>query len=77
MRNCGLIKDLIRSIDKILNDYDEIYMKIKFNSDANLPVNKKIPKVTIVVRATFHENDKYNPQVFQMNVYIKYKNDIL
>ena len=66
MRNCGLIKDLIRSIAKILHDYDEKYMKIKSNSDANLPKNKKIeiPIVIIVVRAVFHEKNKYYQQVF-------------
>ena len=40
------------------NSYDchEKYMKIKFNSDNELPLNKKIeiPTMTIVVRAIFH-----------------------
>ena len=41
-------------------------MKIKFDSDDNLPLNKtiEIPVVTIVIRAVFHENSKYYPQVF-------------
>ena len=41
-------------------------MKIKFDSDKNILLNKmmEIPTVTIVVRAVFHENDKYYPQVF-------------
>ena len=41
-------------------------MKIKFNSDDELPLNKtmEIPTITIVVRAAFHENNKYYPQVF-------------
>ena len=41
-------------------------MKIKFNSDDKLPLNKteEIPTITIVVRAAFHENNKYYPQVF-------------
>ena len=36
-------------------------MKIKFDSDDNLTLNKtiEIPLVTIVVRAVFHENNKY------------------
>ena len=40
-------------------------MKIKFNSDDELPLNKTIviPTMTIVVRAVFHENNKYYPQV--------------
>ena len=60
------IRDLIRSITKNLDDFDEKYMKIKFDLDSNLPLNKTIetPVVTIVVRAVFHENNKYYPQVF-------------
>ena len=56
------IRDLIRSITKNLIDYDEKYIKIKFDSDDNLPlkktINDKTPIVTIVVRAVFHENKK-------------------
>ena len=35
-------------------------MKIKFDSDESLPLNKtiEIPIMTIVVRAVFHENNK-------------------
>ena len=41
-------------------------MKIKFNLDDQLPLNKtiKIPTITIVVRAIFFENKKYYPQAF-------------
>ena len=41
-------------------------MKIKFNLDNELPLNKttKIPKMTIVVWAVFHENSKYYRQAF-------------
>ena len=41
-------------------------MKIKFNSDDKLPLNKmiKISTITIVVTAVFHENNKYYPHVF-------------
>ena len=51
---------------KNLDDYDKKYMKIKFNSDYELPLNKtmEIPTMTIVVRAIFYENNKYYPQVF-------------
>ena len=36
------------------------YMKIKFNSDDELPLNKttEIPSMTIVVKAIFLENSK-------------------
>ena len=41
-------------------------MKIKFNSDDKLPLNKtiEIPSMIIVVRAVFHENNKYYSQGF-------------
>ena len=41
-------------------------MKIKFNLDNELPLNKSIefPNMTIVVRTIFLENNKYNWQVF-------------
>ena len=41
-------------------------MKIKFNLDDELPLNKmiEIPSMTIVVRDIFYENNKYYPPVF-------------
>ena len=41
-------------------------MKIKFNSDDELPLNKTIiiPTMAIVVRVVFHENNKYYPETF-------------
>ena len=41
-------------------------MKIKLNSDDNLPLNKilKIHNVTIVIRSVFQEDGKYYPQFF-------------
>ena len=41
-------------------------MKIKFNSDDELPLNKtiEIHSMIIAVRAVFHENNKYYPEVF-------------
>ena len=33
-------RDLIRSVTKNADDYDEKYMKIKFNSDDELPLNR-------------------------------------
>ena len=53
------IRDLIRSISKILDDFDENYIKIKFDLDDDLLLNKtlEIPNVTILVRAIFYENN--------------------
>ena len=41
-------------------------MKIKFNSDDNLPLSKiiEIPTIEIVTSAIFLENNKYYPHVF-------------
>ena len=36
------IKDLIRSVTNVPGDYDEKYIKIIFNSDDNLPLNKML-----------------------------------
>ena len=60
------IRNLIRSIPKNSDDYDKKYMKIKFNSDDELPLNKmiEVPTITIVVKAIFLENNKYYPEVF-------------
>ena len=57
-------RDLIRSVTKKSDDYDEKCMKIKFNSDDELRLNKmiKIPVMVMVVGAVFYE--KYYPLVF-------------
>ena len=41
-------------------------MKIKFNSDDNLPLNEqsKFLNITIIVRSVFEEDGKYYPQIF-------------
>ena len=60
------IRDLIMSITKTFDEYDEKYMKIKHNSDDELHLNKTIENnnTTIVVRAVFHKNHKYYPEDF-------------
>ena len=39
-------------------------MKTKFNSDDELNKTIEIPTKAIVIRAVFHENNKYHLQVF-------------
>ena len=48
------------------NDYGKDYMKIEFNSDDNLPLNKplKFDAMTIIIRSVFKEDAKLYPQVF-------------
>ena len=59
------INDLIRSVTKQSDDYDEKSIKIKFYLDDELPLNKtiEIPVMIIVVTAIFYEN-KYYPHIF-------------
>ena len=59
-------KDLIRSVTNNSGDYDEKYMKMKFNSDDNLPWNKilKLHNLTIVVTSVFQKDKEYYPQDF-------------
>ena len=46
--------------------YDDNYMKIKFNTDDNIPVNKIIylPTVTITIRSITKKDNEFYPQVF-------------
>ena len=46
--------------------YDDNYMKIKFNTDDNIPINKIIyfPTITIIIRSITKKDDEYYPQLF-------------
>ena len=56
------IRDSIKSITKNF-EYDEKYIKINFNLDDELPLNKtvEISTITKVVRDVFLDNNKYYP----------------
>ena len=64
--------DGIKELIKKINDYgqpikyDGNYMKIKFNTDDNNPLNKYIyfPTITIIIRSVTKKDDKYYPQLF-------------
>ena len=60
------IRDKIKEINSNECDYEKDYMKIKFNSDDDLPLNKtlKFTLMTITIRCVFEENGKLYPQVF-------------
>ena len=61
------IKNKIKAInDNDENDYEKDYMKIKFNSDDYLPLNKplKFHAMTLIIRSVFEEDGKIYPQVF-------------
>ena len=55
------------------NHYGKDYMKIKFNSDDNLPLNKplKFHSVTIIIRSVFEEDGKLYLQSVLVNALYK------
>ena len=60
------IRDKIKEINSGECDYEKYYMKIKFNSDDDLPLNKtlKFHNMTITIRSVFEEDGKLYPQLF-------------
>ena len=60
------IKNKIEEVSSGECDYEKDYMKIKFNSDDNLPLNKplKFHNITITIRSVFEEDGKLYPQIF-------------
>ena len=60
------IKNKIEAISSGECDYEKDYMKIKFNSDDDLPLNKplKFHLMTTTIRSVFEEYGKLYPQVF-------------
>ena len=60
------IRDKIKEVSSDECDYEKDYMKIKFNSDDNLPLNKqlKFHNMTITIRSVFEEDGKLYRQVF-------------
>ena len=60
------IMSKIRKIDDDWLEYSKDYMKIRFSSDDNLPLNKplKFYQMTVTIRYVFSEDNKLYPQVF-------------
>ena len=58
--------DKLKKIDHDWLEYTKDYMKIKLNSDNNLPLNKplKFYEMTITIRCVISEDNKLYPQVF-------------
>ena len=63
--------DGINEIIKKINDYsqtikyDDNYMKIRFITDDNIPLNEIIyfPTITIIIRSITQKDGKYYPQL--------------
>ena len=61
------IKNKIEKInDSKKGEYGKDFMKIKFNTDDNLPLNKplKLQLLTIIVRCIFEEDSKFYSQLY-------------
>ena len=61
----GII-DKIKEISSDECDYEKDYIKIKINSDDDLPLNKQLEfyNMTITTRSVFEVDGKIYPQVF-------------
>ena len=59
------IKNEIEAISK-KGEYGRDFMKIKFDRDDNLPLNKtlKLRMLTIIVRSVFEGDGRFYPQVY-------------
>ena len=60
------IQDQIKAINNGRSgEYGKNCMKIKVNSDDDLPLNKQLRLInlTIIVRTVFEEDGKYYPQI--------------
>ena len=59
-------KNQIEKMNDKPDEYGNDFMKIKFNSDDYLPLNKilKLHNLTIVVRSVFQEDSKYYSLLF-------------
>ena len=65
----GVFKGMMGKIKEVSSDkcdYEKYFMKIKFNSDGNLPLNKllKFHNTTITIRFVFKEDGKLYPRGF-------------
>ena len=60
------IRNKIKIISGNECDYEKDYMKIKFNSNADLPLNKQLKFYNMIrsIRSVFEEDSKLYPQVF-------------
>ena len=71
LKNYANVWDGIKSEIKAINGgeeiaYDKNFMSIKFNSDDDLPLNKRLKfhAITIIIGSVVEEGGKLYPQVF-------------
>ena len=62
------MKEIIKTINNYSHPmkYDNNYMKIKFNIDDSISLNKitYFPTITIIIRSVTQKDGKYYPQFF-------------
>ena len=65
----GIKNQIVKINNDLEGEYDKDYMKIKFDSDDDLPVNKvmKFYDLTVIIRSIFERDGKYYPQIFLDN----------
>ena len=65
------IMSKVKAIDDDWLEYSKNYVKIKFSSDDNLPLNKplKFHNVIVTIRCVFSEDNKLYSQVFVDGVF--------
>ena len=66
------IRGKIKEVSNDEYDYEKDNMKIKFNSDNELPLNKslKFHLITITIRSVFEESGKLYRQVFLVFLFL-------
>ena len=80
LEDCREIWDEIKEhIDLISGNkvikYNKDFMKIKFESDDDLPISKiiNIPLCALIIRGVFEEENKYYPQVLLHDCFYEYE----
>ena len=63
---CKSIRAKIEENTGAIVQYDKDYMRIKFESNVNLPTDNIVNMhlVTIIIRSVFAQNGKFYPQLF-------------
>ena len=65
----GIKNQIVKINNGLGGEYDKDYMKIKFDSDDDLLLNKvmKFYDLTVIIRSIFERGVKYYPQIFLDN----------
>ena len=72
------IKEQIELITDSEVKYSKDFMKIKFKTNDDLPLNRliNIPVCVVIISSIFKENDKYYPQILLHDCFHEYEENI-